>query len=690
MNILHIVSGNDSYDAVHTALDLSKHLNKNNIKSLIASSFNVGVLENISSDVEIFNIPQFEKDIKDFIVSYNILKAKIRVNNIDIIHIHSVTSVWLAFLLCRNTGTRLVASSYNFHRKNIFNQGLILANTIVVHNEAVGQQIINDFRLSQHKVKFIEPIIDIDNFKFQSVDERSKTDFTIGFIPSLLPDSGYEYFLKAMVRVLRIIPYINIYVLISRSCMRKNIKEDLEFWTRRLGLSNYVRFQDASNLDLKYLTKFNLLVYAPIIENALTRLIIEAQAYGVPVISGHVGGISQIISDNKTGILVAPRDNVSLTNAIIKALKDFAFMREIVLTARKNIEERFNIDKNINKFITIYQEMKDARKILVVSLGGVDDVVSTIPVLNLLKNNMPQAQIAALISPGLRCLLQHCPYVDELIVFKNKDLFFSVKLVKLIIEKNFDMVFDLNNNFKSQTISYLSLAGSRFGYRNRIIKFLINNNIRRPNISSGLIEDKLSILDLLRINKCDYKLELWPSKEDEDFVDDFFQDNWIGKEKVVLIDIASTRSFFMGNKVLTGVAYLCNSLTKQNMRIVIFGSRRNIIKIKADLFNKIKSQPILFISDITPLQLASLIRKCSLYISFRSASIYIARAMYTPSLFISLRKDTDNLFTLKNIATLPIGLFHFNRNHNYKNKKSKDIPGRDIVMQTISNLIEAR
>ncbi|MDD5618443.1 MAG: glycosyltransferase, partial [Candidatus Omnitrophica bacterium] len=285
MNILHILSRFDSYDAIQSALELSRHLNINSCNSIVASSLDEKGLGNISPNLEYHKLSNFERNIKDLFVSYHILRNIIMSKKIDIVHIHSMASMWLGFLICRNTQSRLALSCYNFHRKNISSERLIMADKVIVHNEAVGKQLISDFNLSSYKVRFINPGIDTDNFNFQGIDQRSKTDFTIGVIPSLMPEAGYEYFLKAMVKVTRIIPYINISILISPFHSRKNIQEDLGFWTRRLGLSNYVKFIDISNLDTKFLTRLNLLVYAPIAENALTRIILESQAYGVPVIA---------------------------------------------------------------------------------------------------------------------------------------------------------------------------------------------------------------------------------------------------------------------------------------------------------------------------------------------------------------------------------------------------------------------
>jgi len=692
MNILHIISSGDSYDAVHSALDLSRCLNKNNHKSIIASSLEGRILEGIDADLKYYEIFQSNNNIRDLFVAYNVLKKIINENKIDILHMHSASGIWPIFLLCRNTHIRLAVSCYDFFPKGILSQWLILADRIFVHNQAVGKQLIGNFGLSKDKVKFISPGIDIDNFKFQGVDERPKTDFTIGVIPSLLPEAGYEYFLKAMVKVVRIIPYINVSVLIHPLHQRKNIKEDLGFWTRRLGLANYVKFVDVSNFDMKFLTKFNLLICAPVAESSLTRAILEAQAYGVPVIASHVAGASQFISDGKTGILVSSKDHASLAGAIINVLKEFSFAREIGLAARREAEDKYHIAKNIGGFIDAYKELENKKKILIVNLGNANNVISTIPALSLLRKNIPDAEVDVLMLPALRCILQRCPDVNELIVYEGnygkKFLSGFLKIVRLLIERKYDVVFDFSNSFMSQALCFLSLASQRYGYRNRFLHFLINNHIERPNSAVDLVKDKLFMLSLLGINSKGYKLELWPSREDADFVEEFFQDNWIGGERVVCIDISSKKAFFKDVKMVQCLAYLCNNLVKQHMRVIVIGSKESL-KAEDELSKRTNPKSVAFINDISCNQLACFMKRAHLYISFHYDFIYIALTVKTPSLVVSLDKDISKFSHLKDVVVLTTKDFPLNKRM-ARRRKPGVIEEKDVVMQTIERLVVAR
>ncbi|MFC1646551.1 glycosyltransferase [Candidatus Omnitrophota bacterium] len=690
MNILHLLSRFDSYDAIAGALDLTTHLVDKNHNSIVASSLDSQIFQSHKPDIKHYSLPLFETNVKNYFAAYKKLKEIIKINKIDVVHAHSALGGWLAFLSCRHTDKPLVNTCYDFYSKNIFNYSLILGKKVIVHNEAMGQHLINNFNLPRERLCFIKQSLDLDNFDFQDVDQRSKTDFKIGMISPSHQSKEYEYFLKAMVKVVRIMPHVRIWIISYRAEFKQNIKEELKLWVRRLGLNNYVKFFDTSSLNLKFMIELNLLMFSAFQEEASIRPILEAQAYGVPVIATRVAGVAEIIIDNKTGILVPPQDNNNLANVMIKTLKDYSLSREIVVSARNRIERDFNLDKNTIKFVDTYKELKGSLKILAINTGKAQDVISSIPALKVIKEKVPGGQIASLVNPSSRCLLRCCPYIDELIIFdrnsKYKGFVGFMRILRLLIEQRFDLILDFNNSFKTNLLSYLSLANKRCGYNNTIIaKFLINKGTKRPIKSMGLLKDKLAILEPLGIEAKDYNLELWPSQEDAEFADNFLKDSWVGKEKIIGMDISVKRGLFNDLRTLDYLAYLCDKLANQQMRVILIGSRGDH-NIKKELFKRIKSKPILPSGDISAIQLASLIKKCDIYISLSQETLYMALAMKIPSIILSGAKNNFDLSKYKNVQVLSnkdIGINMMTRNR-------KRIKYKDNVIEAINRLIQVK
>jgi glycosyltransferase involved in cell wall biosynthesis len=85
--------------------------------------------------------------------------------------------------------------------------------------------------------------------------------------------------------------------------------------------------------------------------------VLEGMAYGcVPVVT-YVGGIKDMIDDGKNGIFIEPRSVESLEKGLEKAIKTKEFRIEIGKNARKKVIEKYEIQGNINKLLSIYESV---------------------------------------------------------------------------------------------------------------------------------------------------------------------------------------------------------------------------------------------------------------------------------------------------------------------------------------------
>ena len=64
---------------------------------------------------------------------------------------------------------------------------------------------------------------------------------------------------------------------------------------------------------------------------------------------------------------------------------------------------------------------RDFRKILLIKLSAVGDVVHTIPVLNKLRRRYPAARLDWLVTPAIAELLRHNPAITNVIEFARED-----------------------------------------------------------------------------------------------------------------------------------------------------------------------------------------------------------------------------------------------------------------------------
>jgi len=86
-------------------------------------------------------------------------------------------------------------------------------------------------------------------------------------------------------------------------------------------------------------------------------VLLEAGACEKPVISTNVGGIPFVIDDNKTGLLVPPKDPKALAEAISKILNNFGLAKKMGENGYKKVKENFTWEKQIKKTNDLFKDI---------------------------------------------------------------------------------------------------------------------------------------------------------------------------------------------------------------------------------------------------------------------------------------------------------------------------------------------
>jgi heptosyltransferase-1 len=138
------------------------------------------------------------------------------------------------------------------------------------------------------------------------------------------------------------------------------------------------------------------------------------------------------------------------------------------------------------------------KRILLIRLSSIGDVVRTLPALNSLRRQFPQAHIAWAVEDKSSGLLEGHPHLDEVIKLERKEIVRALKnplrfpeCVSLLSEfaatvgrNKYDLVFDFHGIFKSGVITLLSRSPNRIGFERGSVKefnYLFTNRKFRPS-----------------------------------------------------------------------------------------------------------------------------------------------------------------------------------------------------------------
>ncbi|MBI4551365.1 MAG: glycosyltransferase family 4 protein [Candidatus Latescibacteria bacterium] len=88
----------------------------------------------------------------------------------------------------------------------------------------------------------------------------------------------------------------------------------------------------------------------------LPVVLIEAMAFGVPVISSPTSGIPELVVDNETGLLVPPADAQALARAMVKEIRDESLRHRLSAGGRAKVEAEFDLEQNAAKLMALFEE----------------------------------------------------------------------------------------------------------------------------------------------------------------------------------------------------------------------------------------------------------------------------------------------------------------------------------------------
>lgn len=122
----------------------------------------------------------------------------------------------------------------------------------------------------------------------------------------------------------------------------------------------YLGSQNADQIVIE-LQKCDLYIHPSYIDNSPNSLC-EAQLLGVPVIATNVGGVSSLIENKKTGLLIPANSPYEITDLIIKAWKEPEYMKTIGINGRLVALKRHDKKKVVTELIDVYSSVISKNK----------------------------------------------------------------------------------------------------------------------------------------------------------------------------------------------------------------------------------------------------------------------------------------------------------------------------------------
>ncbi len=232
------------------------------------------------------------------------------------------------------------------------------SDKLIAISQPVREEYIKANVAAADKFITIYSGIEINKFRL-NIDAATKkrelgipqNNLVVGIVGRLIEGKGHEFVLRAIPLVLRETQDIT-FIFVGDGPYR-NILENLAI---RLAIKEKVIFTGTRDDVSEILQVFDIFCLASLYEG-MGRVILEAEAAGKPVVATKVGGIPDIVSENKTALLVNPKDHVALAQAIIKLIQDVNLRKAMGQAAKELVSYKFSSEKMVSDIIKAYDEL---------------------------------------------------------------------------------------------------------------------------------------------------------------------------------------------------------------------------------------------------------------------------------------------------------------------------------------------
>ena len=89
--------------------------------------------------------------------------------------------------------------------------------------------------------------------------------------------------------------------------------------------------------------------------SAKKRLVLQAMAANVPVVTTNAGGLDEVVKDDQNGVIVPVRQSRPLADGVRRLLREPETARRLARAARRTVEQNFTVAHMVEKTLALYE-----------------------------------------------------------------------------------------------------------------------------------------------------------------------------------------------------------------------------------------------------------------------------------------------------------------------------------------------
>jgi glycosyltransferase involved in cell wall biosynthesis len=288
-------------------------------------------------------------------------------HRVDVINTHSSTDSWLAGLACRLlrhppaiVRTRHISTAVRASRANRWLY-LHSAARVITTGEKLRQDLLEGLEASSEHIISVPTGIDLQRFtpgdrlEARRAVGLSENGQLIGIVATLRSWKGHDHLLEAFAAMNR--PQTQL-VMVGEGPRREPISDHI----RRLDIGDRVVMPGNQSDVTDWIRALDVFVLPSFANEGVPQALMQAMACRIPVVSTTVGSIPEIVTQERTGLLVPPSDPQALAAALTRMLDDDALRKRLADAGYALAQQHFSIDIMLDRMEALFRMACHARE----------------------------------------------------------------------------------------------------------------------------------------------------------------------------------------------------------------------------------------------------------------------------------------------------------------------------------------